>query len=136
MKKKIHSVMPKYAKVVEIYLISNGTKDVVSIVQLDISTSICFNFHEKVNLSDFISSTVCYEFKDYLGNDITSFKDIENPYECQKLCLGISECKFWSWIDTDPGAKQCWIKEYIINKNEYGSQGQSVISGPKTCGTM
>ena len=88
-----------------------------------------------MDFSDLISLPVCYEFKDYLGNDITSFKDIENPYECWKLCLEISDCKFWSWIDTDPGAKQCWIKEYIINKNEHGSQGQSVISGPKSCGT-
>ena len=85
--------------------------------------------------SDFISSPVCYEYKDYIGHDITSYEGIENPYECQMRCQGINQCTFWSWIDTDLGAKQCWIKEYIVNKNEHGSQGQSVISGPKSCGT-
>ena len=85
---------------------------------------------------DFISSPVCYEYKVYIGHDITYYEGIENPYECQMRCQGISQCTFWSWIETDLGAKQCWPKEYIINKNEHGSHGQSVISGPKSCGII
>ena len=82
-----------------------------------------------------VSSPVCYQYKEYIGHDITSYKGIKNPHECQEKCQTNIECKFWSWIDTEePGAEQCWIKEYIISEKGHGSQGQTVISGPKLCG--
>ena len=87
----------------------------------------------KVN-RDLFSSAACYEFKDYIGNDITFFSGIDSAIQCHKKCQGIDECKFWSWIETDPGAKQCWIKGFIVSSNNLGSQGQSVVSGPKSCG--
>ena len=61
---------------------------------------------------------------------------IYSAIQCHKKCQGIDECKFWSWIETDPGAKQCWIKGFIVSSNELGSQGQSVVSGPKSCGNI
>ena len=69
-----------------------------------------------------------------MGHDITFFNDIESAIECHKKCQGINGCRFWSWIDTGPGAKQCWIKGFIISSNDFGTQGQSVVSGPKSCG--
>ena len=62
------------------------------------------------------------------------FKDVQNAIDCQKLCQGWSGCQFWTWVSTDPGANICYMKDNITNINDYGDEGQFVLSGPKYCG--
>ena len=78
--------------------------------------------------------TACNIDKNYVGTELMYFKDVQNAINCQKLCQGWSGCQFWTWVSTDPGANICYMKDNITNINDYGDEGQFVLSGPKYCG--
>ena len=61
------------------------------------------------------------------GNDVESFKNMEDAAECQQLCQSNDECYYW----TLNRYRKCFLKN--ANALSSLSTGSGFTSGPKIC---
>ena len=62
----------------------------------------------------------------YYGGHIKTISNIDNPIDCQKLCVDNNSCKYFAW---DGDEKQCLLKR---GKGS-APKANGWISGPKKC---
>merc|ERR1719510_1000791 len=53
--------------------------------------------------------------------------------QCQKECMGVSKCKYWSW---NSQSKVCHLKDHEAKIGAEYTTGKGIISGPKKCGNI
>ena len=74
----------------------------------------------------------CFETGNYKGNDIDCVLDLPDAESCQKECLKLPECKFWTYNPNSwDGKKRCYRQ--TANANETLGTNTKAIRGPRLC---
>ena len=75
--------------------------------------------------------TDCFTYDvDSADYDIESKSDISSMHECQKLCYGKEDCKYFLFGETSHEGT-CWLK---TDKVATFTTLSGLVFGPKTCG--
>ena len=74
----------------------------------------------------------CFETGNYKGNDIDCVLDLPDAESCQKACLKLPKCKFWTYNPKAwDGKKRCYRQ--TANANETLGTNSKAIRGPRLC---
>ena len=74
----------------------------------------------------------CFETGNYKGNDIDCVLDLPDAESCQKACLKLPKCIFWTYNPKSwDGKKRCYRQ--TANANETLGTNSKAIRGPRLC---
>ena len=85
-----------------------------------------------IPISRYYFTDKCFEAGTYVGNDIDYVKDLPDAESCQKACLKLPKCIFWTYNPKSwDGKKRCYRQ--TANANETLGTNSKAIRGPRLC---
>jgi len=81
-----------------------------------------------------VLTEACYDLDtDYYGSDIGAEFDVASAKECQNICAGNPDCKFFTYITTKSDRTDIHNKCHLKSDSTGETEAIGMISGPSEC---